>query len=226
MHRIDTPSATTEKKFTEGSPSGGVAATVVSADWLNDVQENICYVIEQRGFTLVKGDKTQLLQAILSAVQPVTPTGADIGQISAFGQANPPSGWIKCNGAAISRTVYANLFAAIGVTFGTGNGSTTFNVPDLRGEFVRGLDDGRGVDGSRQIGSSQGHQFQTHAHGAVGSILNGAVATNAGQAGRNSVVSYADPAGTAKVNTTAPLNGTSGSETRPRNVALPYFIKF
>ena len=66
MHRIDTPSATTDKKFTEGSPTGGIPATVVSDDWLNDVQENICKAIELSGITLVKGDATQLYQAILN----------------------------------------------------------------------------------------------------------------------------------------------------------------
>lgn len=226
MHRIDSQSATNDKKFTEGSPSGGVPATVVTASWLNDVQENICYVIEQRGLPLVKGDKTQLLQAILSAVQPTNPTGADIGQVSAFGMANPPAGWLKCNGSAISRTVYANLFAAIGITHGAGDGSTTFNLPDLRANFIRGLDDGRGIDSSRNIGSTQGHQFQTHTHGSFSSILNGAVSTGPGQAGRNSVLSYGDSSGTANVLTTSPLSGASGSETRPRNVALPFFIKF
>lgn len=220
MHRIDSASATPEKQFTEGSPSGGVPATVVTAPWLNDVQENICYVIEQRGFTLVKGDKTQLLQAILSAVQPVTPTGADIGQISAFGQANPPSGWLKCNGAAVSRTVYANLFAAIGVNFGSGNGSTTFNVPDLRGQFVRGLDDGRGIDNGRQLGSSQSSQNLSHSHSAT--LIRERIAAEFVQTGGNAVLGDQQSDGLLTITTT--LNG--GSEARPRNVALPYFIKF
>jgi microcystin-dependent protein len=46
-----------------------------------------------------------------------------------------PAGWVKANGAALSRTTYAELFAAIGTTFGAGNGSTTFNLPYMRGEF-------------------------------------------------------------------------------------------
>lgn len=64
MHRIDGPSATPEHTFTEGSPTGGVPATIVTDDWLNDVQENVCQAIEGAGITLVKGDYTQLLAAI------------------------------------------------------------------------------------------------------------------------------------------------------------------
>lgn len=57
-----------------------------------------------------------------------------------------PSGYLLCDGGAINRSVYCNLFDAIGTTYGVGNGSTTFNLPDLRGEFIRGLDNGRGID--------------------------------------------------------------------------------
>jgi len=77
------------------------------------------------------------------------------GLVAHFAMANSPAGWLKANGAAVNRTAYAALFAAIGTTYGTGDGSTTFNLPDLRGEFVRGWDDGRGVDTSRTLGAFQ-----------------------------------------------------------------------
>lgn len=66
-----------------------------------------------------------------------------------------PSGWLECNGSAISRTTYAALFAAIGTSWGAGDGSTTFNIPDTRGEFVRGWDHGKGTDTGRSFASSQ-----------------------------------------------------------------------
>ncbi|SEF22739.1 phage tail protein [Variovorax sp. NFACC27] len=73
-----------------------------------------------------------------------------------FSAGNTPAvGTVKANGAALSRVTYARLFGRIGTIFGAGNGSTTFNVPDLRGEFLRGWDDGRGVDGGRNFGSFQ-----------------------------------------------------------------------
>ena len=66
-----------------------------------------------------------------------------------------PTGFLKENGAAISRTTYAALFAIIGTTYGVGDGSTTFNLPDSRGEFFRGLDDGRGLDSGRALWVAQ-----------------------------------------------------------------------
>ena len=88
---------------------------------------------------------------------------APSGMIAYFARNAAPAGWLKANGAAVSRTTYAALFAAIGTTFGTGDDSTTFNLPDLRGEFLRGWDDGRGVDVGRAFGSHQSDAFQGHA---------------------------------------------------------------
>ena len=78
------------------------------------------------------------------------------GAVLYFAGQTAPAGWLKANGAAVSRTAYAALFAAIGTTYGAGDGSTTFNLPDLRGEFMRGWDDGRGIDHGRAFGSAQG----------------------------------------------------------------------
>lgn len=88
----------------------------------------------------------------------------DVGVLGFFASTTAPNGWLKANGAAVSRTAYAALFARIGTTYGAGDGSSTFNLPDMRGEFPRGLDDGRGVDGGRALGSAQGHQNASHTH--------------------------------------------------------------
>lgn len=100
--------------------------------------------------------RTETDELILNAVPP--------GAIMHFATANAPTGWLKANGALVSRTTYARLFAAIGTLHGVGDGSTTFKLPDLRGEFIRGADDGRGVDSGRTVGSSQGQSYQTHTH--------------------------------------------------------------
>ena len=92
---------------------------------------------------------------------------SEVGKISMFARSTAPSGYLKCNGAAISRTTYAALFSAIGTTFGAGDGSTTFNIPDLRGEFIRGWDDARGIDTSRVFGSWQDGQNLSHTHDAT-----------------------------------------------------------
>lgn len=137
------------------------------------------------------------------------------GQVGWFAMNTAPTGWLKANGAAVSRSSYAALFAAIGTTFGAGDGSTTFNLPDLRGEFIRGWDDGRGVDSGRAFGSAQSHQMQSHTH---------IVAAGANDSGAS--VQYAN-FGTNYPQTTSAAGGTSnGSENRPRNIALLACIKY
>lgn len=141
------------------------------------------------------------------------------GAIAYFSTTTAPEGWIKANGATISRTVYADLFAAIGTTHGAGDGSTTFNVPDLRGEFVRGLDDGRGVDTGRALGSAQGSQMQSHTHGvqSVSAYTGSGAGTQYWTSGMQSVSDFQ----------TRTAGGTSNSsENRPRNVAMLACIKF
>ena len=80
---------------------------------------------------------------------------SDAALLGYFPLSAAPAGWIAADGSAISRTTYALLFSKIGTLFGAGNGTTTFNLPDLRGEFVRGWDNGRGVDSGRTLGSAQ-----------------------------------------------------------------------
>ncbi|MFI8645949.1 phage tail protein [Pseudomonas iridis] len=87
-----------------------------------------------------------------------------VGVLGYFFRTTAPAGWLKANGAAVSRTAYASLFAEIGTTFGSGDGLTTFNLPDVRGEFVRGLDDGRGVDTGRALHAAQGDDNKAHGH--------------------------------------------------------------
>jgi phage-related tail fiber protein len=96
-----------------------------------------------------------------------TDTKAPAGLIAHFARTTAPTGWFKANGAAVSRTAYATLYAAIGTTFGKGDGFNTFNLPDLRGEFLRGWDDSRGLDSGRDIGSVQTGQNASHTHAAT-----------------------------------------------------------
>jgi phage-related tail fiber protein len=223
-------------------------------------------------------------------------SGQQAGEVCFFARNTAPTGFLKANGAAVSRTTYAALFAAIyksstvtmtiaapgvvswsgftpspndaieftttgalptgfvtatkyyvvgasivpGVSFqlsatpggtaittagsqsgihtahnapfGIGDGSTTFNVPDLRGEFLRGWDDSRAIDASRSFGSLQLDDFKTHVHQEIG--------TNSGATGSGSVgISGPGYSGT---NTAA----TGGTETRPRNVALLACIRY
>ena len=222
-------------------------------------------------------------------------TGTPVASIVWVAQTTAPAGYLKANGAAISRTTYAALFAAIyksstvtmtiaapgvitwnghglnandpvqftttgalptgfvtatqyfvvgasittntfqlsatqggaaitttgsqsgvhtahNAPFGIGDGSTTFNVPDLRGEFVRGWDDGRGADASRAFGVLQLDALKSHTHTIDRALTTGSGGSGPGSNGGDPYVS----------NTSA----TGGTETRPRNVALLACIKF
>ena len=159
----------------------------------------------------------------------------------------PPSGYLKCNGAAVSRTTYADLFAIIGTAHGAGDGASTFNVPDLRGEFVRGWDDARGVDSGRVFGSSQGQSYQSHQHGTVnlrtdthGGHFHGPSSTGGFDNDGNGAplrplyddgppfngITYNLNAGAHSHAVNSGATAFSGTtETRPRNIAMMYVIK-
>ncbi|WP_050577085.1 phage tail-collar fiber domain-containing protein [Pseudomonas parafulva] len=93
---------------------------------------------------------------------------APVGQVAHFALSSPPSGWLKRNGAAVSRTTYAALFAVIGTQFGAGDGSTTFNLPDDRELIDRAWTDGlNAADAGRALFSAQAGQIESHAHGGI-----------------------------------------------------------
>lgn len=162
------------------------------------------------------------------------------GTVLPFAGAAAPDGWLLCHGQAVSRATYAVLFAAIGTTYGAGDGSTTFNVPDLRGEFVRGLDSGRGIDTGRALGTAQAHSMQRHNHYLptstessggpnVGAAINDAsfILTNninIAPAESYTAVTVGD-LGNQYGDGPQGLIGDWAAETRPRNVALNYIVK-
>lgn len=144
------------------------------------------------------------------------------GMVSAFAMSAAPSGWMKANGAAVSRTAYAKLFAEIGTTFGAGDGFNTFNLPDLRGEFIRGWDDARGIDGQRVLGSHQGESIKSHFHG-----IQKAGWDNSGNHNSSSGSPMRLAAGDdGSYNNWELELSYGGAETRPRNRALLYCIKY
>ncbi|EFA9239672.1 TPA: phage tail protein, partial [Escherichia coli] len=175
MHRIDTKTAQKDKfgagknGFTRGNPQTGTPATDLDDDYFDMLQEELCSVVEASGASLEKGRHDQLLTALrallLSRKNPFGDIKSDgtvqtalenlgLGEGSAlpvgvpvpWPSATPPTGWLKCNGAAFSAEEYPELAKAY----------PTNKLPDLRGEFIRGWDDGRGIDTNRSLLSSQG----------------------------------------------------------------------
>ena len=158
----------------------------------------------------------ETLQTSLSELQ--SEKAESIGDVYYRAVDDAPSNSLYCDGSAVSRTTYADLFAKIGTTYGVGDGSTTFNVPELRAEFIRGWDDGRGIDSGRAFGSYQDDEFESHNHDVVVRSSNDST-TN---------TSFNDTLKqpTGSQNYTLSSKNTGGAETRPRNVALKPFIRF
>lgn len=139
------------------------------------------------------------------------------GEVSHFARGTPPAGWLECNGGWVAKATYPALWAAIGGAYGSD--ANNFAVPDLRGEFIRGWDHGRGVDSGRSMGSWQDQMFKSHTHGhtnggqiMVGNTVGGRIGFDGG-------------GNMPRVNTTT-LLATGGNETRPRNIALLPCIRY
>lgn len=149
------------------------------------------------------------------------------GAVQSFARSTAPSGWLKCNGAAVSRATYSALFAVIGTTFGAGDGSTTFNLPELRAEFIRGIDDGRGIVPTLTLGVAQGQTVQSHSHPIKMQRANGTGSTPmpAVNGGNNNFPFNANGESTLYSEPTGSTDPTGSTETKPRNVGLLYCIK-
>lgn len=159
-----------------------------------------------------------------------------IGEVKYISHNTIPTGYLKANGAAVSRNTYAKLFAFLGVNYGVGDGINTFNLPDLRGVVARGLDDSRGLDVGRVLGSYQADENKLHGHTASSG--------NAGLHGHT----YTAPSGNIRssgndawtintsVSATTSLDGlhnhpitvdaNGGTEVRMKNIALLAIIKY
>jgi microcystin-dependent protein len=164
------------------------------------------------------------------------------GALQLFAMQTAPSGWLVCDGSAVSRATYANLFAAIGTLYGVGDGSTTFNVPDARGRFTRVWDNGAGLDPARVFGSVQADTFASHTHvqnahnhattesphihsvGPSGVTLNVSAGGVAGTQPGGGVTGGA-VTGLTINNATAVNQNTGAAETAPKNIAFQLCIR-
>ena len=172
--------------------------------------------------------------------------------VHAFAGTTSPEGWAMCDGSEVSRSDYAALFAAIGTAYGVGDGSTTFNLPDMRGEFLRGLDNmgtaagarGKDVDGTaRTVGQTQAQATKknglsasqaSHQHGTSTSSAAQRIAFYSSSQGTAAPVTSGSniltgggvgvPAVTGA--TTPAITIADGDfETRPVNIGINYIIK-
>ena len=141
-----------------------------------------------------------------------------IGMVAPFAMDSVPTGWLHCDGSEVSRDTYSLLYSKVGDTYGNGDGSTTFNLPNLQDEFIRGSSD------TLPVGNKQDDEFKEHLHefkvskSPVYSDTGSVGAEGGTMSGREvgGSVSNGDP--------NYGMKKTGGSETRPRNVAMLYCI--
>lgn len=170
-----------------------------------------------------------------------TPNVVPTGTIISFAGAAIPTGWLLCDGSAVSRTTYSGLFTALASAWGSGDGSTTFNLPDLRGQFMRGVDGSAGNDPDNatrtasNAGGNTGNNVGTVESNGIGSHSHVLTVLATCAAGNTPTTSnyIAGGAGTwgpgtgcgGFVNNTTSISSIGGSETRPKNVYVNYIIK-
>lgn len=178
-----------------------------------------------------------------------TPAAVGVGSVMAYPLPTVPTGWLECDGSAVSRTSYAALFSVLGTSYGTGDGSTTFNLPNYKDFFLRGFDAAGTDAGSRtnrgdgatgaNVGTKQADQIRSHVHtGQTASAGNhthlvqidksGATQGSSGRlrgdggasTGPNGYTT--DPGGDHSHPFTT--DGTGGTETRPKNITVKWII--
>jgi len=156
-----------------GSPITQLASAIATAATLTKagIQRNATgqetAAMESSTRTVTPASLKPLIDSLVLGIANSVPSGG----ILAFARSSAPAGWLVADGRAVSRSQYVDLFNAIGTTFGAGNGSSTFNLPDLRGAFVRGWVSNGTIDAGRGFGSVQQPQNQQHTHVASGTAV-------------------------------------------------------
>jgi len=177
---------------------------------------------------------TGQFQLITNNINVATPPG----QLATYAMTSCPAGWLSANGAAVSRSIYSILFSNIGTTWGSGDGATTFNVPDLRGMFVRGTGTNTAYPAAvgQAVGTYAADTYLNHNHTATSSDAGhthsytganggGAAAPGVGGQGVNNVAATTGT-GYASITTTVANSTTGGTETKPKNYGVLYCIKY
>lgn len=161
------------------------------------------------------------------------------GMVAAFVMKTPPQGWLACDGSFVSQTAYARLFAVIGTMYGSNQNNRTFRLPDLRGEFVRGWDNSRDIDKGRILGSGQEDALQNMTGQIIAQVdiidtfdvfveATGVFRQEVNyQTQKRPLTQEKDISGASpRVTFDASRMARTAKETRPRNIALLYCIKY
>lgn len=201
--------------------------------WLESDGENQ-FEVGERCYALVQGP-TGVVVGKLANAAPAMPIGAVVPYAGASGTTFP-TGWKFCNGQAVSRTDYALLFSRLGTTYGAGDGSTTFNLPDLEGRVVVASGTGgpfsdyfNGNTGGVESVTLTTAQIPAHDHGSTGAHTHSTVTTSIIPApsttGQQVADNTAGQTGSAGAHTHASVGGSGSHENRMPYIALYYIIR-
>jgi microcystin-dependent protein len=173
-------------------------------------------------------DSSVSFSKLVQAVQEtLVPTGSVVAfAFNAF--AGIPDGWLECNGFAVSRSTYSNLHSKIGVSYGSGDGSTTFNLPDLRGYFIRGSGTNSDGTASGSFATKQSDDVKPHSHPVSWAFGTCVLSVQEIQGGRStgSATTVTDiNVSTGFPSASIAIQTNLGTETRPKNIAMMYCIK-
>jgi hypothetical protein len=187
---------------------------------------------------VLPSDPTTALQAATKQyVDTVGTTSTPAGSLMAFAGTSVPTGWLACQGQAVSQTTYAALYAAIGATWNTGGeGAGNFRLPDLRGMFVRGTGTNATGSSSGTVGPSVGayaaDTYLNHSHAVTDPGHAHNITLSGFNGGSSGVFNQPVTPGAAGVNTSSATTGltvntstTGGTETKPKNYGVLYIIK-
>lgn len=153
----------------ETPPDGASITAALHRDNYTDIQAavNAIIAILDGG---ANGDFLKNLGGGIVDWAAVTAGSVPSGVVSPYAGSSAPGGWLLCDGSAVSRTTYADLFAVVSTTYGVGDGSTTFNLPDLRGRVAVGKGSNAAVDtlgendGVTEANRRPQHRHTAHAH--------------------------------------------------------------
>lgn len=200
---------------------------VVSDANATTLQTVLANIITQADLDANYLNSSEVEDAIDAAVLGIS---VPVGSVHAMAGDTVPTGYLKCNGTAVSRTTYSNLFAQIGTTYGTGDGLTTFNLPDYRGMFLRGWNNSRsdsfkdpdaaGRSLGDAVGSTQLGENKSHRHSIKGYKYGVSMSNLGGNGMEISQVSWPG------FDTTEYSEMAGGNESRPNNVYVMYVIKY
>jgi microcystin-dependent protein len=213
-----------------GNFSAGTITANVAGNLTGNVTGNVTGNLSGTASAIADGtvSTNKIVDGAVTAGKLAAGAAIPAGAVMPFAMNSAPSGWLAADGSAVSRTTYSALWTALGTTsspYGQGDGSTTFNLPDLRGYFVRGSGTNSDGTASGAFGAKQADALKSHTHPYSDYYERSAVSYANGLDGSATRLGVNGFSNTG-LSTPRTTSATGDTETRPKNIAMLYCIKF